>query len=392
MAKVAEFLDSYSHSGTRVSYGSAINKFFSFIYGYQTYSKRQPQKLMDEQRVEIENLADRYFIEKRDIPKDLKTFNQWFAKDHTPTACQYYSSAIREFFIFHNVVMTEKEIRDIRRKVKRGRTVTEEHDLTKDDVKRILMHSDLKLKSIILTQISSGLRPGELLELDMRDLILNGDYGRILIRAEKSKNATSRVTFCSKEAAEHIKEWLKIRDHYLTNVLKKTRGQFRINKSQLKDRVFPFSDVNYRNMLKTALIKADLYHTDRVTDRASIHPHLFRKFFETQLYKAINPKIIEKLVGHESELSKTYIKLTENDLLTEYQKGEYAITILSDDYEEISKTKEDLKETKDRVRDMQLEHLMTKSKMDDMIKMNEKMQEQIAILTKASLIAEKIKD
>jgi integrase len=381
MARIADFLKSIAHDGTRVSYGSAVNKFFSFIYGFTTYQKRQVKELMNKQRIVLENLADRYFIEERDYAKDLRDFNQWYAKDHTPTSCQHYSSIIREFFLFHNINLTEKEIRTIRKKVKRGRAVTEDHYLTKEDLKKILMHADLKLKSIILFQVSSGLRPGEVLNLDLDDVKIFDDYARILIRAEKSKNHTQRVTFCSKEAVEYLRAWLSVRDDYIEKVLKKTRGQFQVNKSMIKNHVFPFSDVNYRNMMKRALVKADLYKLDPVTQRASIHPHLFRKFFETQLYRVINPKVIEKLVGHESELSRAYIKYNEEDLLKEYKKGEYAITILSDVSEELEKTKDEMKDTKDKVRDMQLENLMMKSKLQDFDKLRERLEKMEKILT-----------
>jgi integrase len=385
MGRISSFLDSISHAGTRVSYGSAINKFFSFIYVFPTYPTRKVKELMDNQRVELEKLADRYFIEKRDYAKDLREFNQWYAKDHTPTSCQHYSSIIREFFLFHDIELSEKEKRTIRKKVKRGRAVSEDHYLTKEDLKKLLIHSDLKLKSLVLFQVSSGLRPGEVLDLDLRDLKINDDYGRILIRAEKSKNHNQRVTFCSKESVEYLREWLAVRDEYIDKVLKKTRGQFQVNKSAIKDRVFPFSDVNYRNMLKNTLMKAGLYKLDPVTQRATIHPHLFRKFFETQLYRVINPKVIEKLVGHESELSRAYIKYNEADLLAEYKKGEYVLTILSDVSEELEKTKEEMKDTIDRVRDIQIENLMMKSKLQEIEKRQKEKESAMVALDRMSL-------
>ena len=375
MTKIIEFLNQYPNAGTRISYGSAINSFLGWVYDFPTHKTRQKKEIMDKQRAELEKLADRYFIEDRNYAKDWREYNAFFAIDHTPTACQYYSSAIREFLIFNNVEFTLKEIRDVKKKVKRGRAVSEEHDLKKEDLKKILMYADLKLKCLILTQSSSGVRPGEVHTLDIDEIKLCGDYGRIYIPAHKSKNHIQRVAFCSKEAVEHITEWLTVRDQYISSVLRKTRGQFQMDKSKLKNRLFPFSDVNYRNMLKTALIKANLYDIDPVTKRAKIHPHLFRKFFETQMYKEINPKVIEKLVGHESELSRTYIKLTESDLLVEYQKGMKCVTILSDIDEETEKMKVELINTKDQMRDIKLENLETRQKLTEMKDAEKRVQE-----------------
>lgn len=373
MPRIADFLNQYSNSGTRLSYGSAINSFFGWVYDYPVHKLRQKKIVMDKQRADLENLADRYFIENRNYAKDWKAFNAFFAGSHTPTACQYYSSAIREFLIFNDVEFTLKEMRDVKKKVKRGRAVSQEHDLQKEDLKKILMHADVKLKTLILVQVSSGLRPGEVLSLDIADVKISEDYGRIYIPAHKSKNHTQRITFCSKEAVEHIREWLSIRDKFISTVLVKTRGTFQINKSALKDRLFPFSDVNYRNLLKTALIKSSLYEVDPVTKRTKIHPHLFRKFFETQMYKEINPKVIEKLVGHESELSRTYIKLTESDLLKEYKKGVKCVTILSDVDEETENLKIKYADMKDNVRDVQIENLQMKSKLQEFEQMQKKM-------------------
>jgi hypothetical protein len=97
---------------------------------------------------------------------------------------------------------------------------------------------------------------------------------------------------------------------------------------------------------------------------------------------------VEIMMGHQSALDKSY-KIPNNEKLREmYLRGEPYLRIYDESAEEIVKTKEEIKETKDRIRDMQLDHLMTKSKMDDIIKQNEKMQRELAILTRAAEVAE----
>lgn len=385
--RVADFLDTYSSASTRAGYSTAISNFFSFIYNYKLIdrSKRKDKEFISKQRADIEVLASRYFLEGRDYAEDLKNFNTAYARDYSPKSCQYYHSAIREFFIFHDVEFTEKESRAIRKRVKQGGAITEEHYLTREEIWKIFMQCSLKVQTIILLQASSGIRPGketETLYLQDVKLCLNDgteiaptselepDYGTILIRAEHAKNHIQRVTFCSKEAAGYLKVWLaKGRDEYLKGT-GKYQGHFTPDTSKRQNYVFPFTYTTYWKSVKIALERAGMFKRDPTTRRATIHPHNFRKFFETQMYRVINPKTVEKLVGHESELSRVYINFTDQDLREDYQRGEYTVTILTDVPEKMAQSKEEIREMRDQVRDTQIENLMTKSKLDEMERKN----------------------
>lgn len=386
--KVDDFIESYTSKNTKAGYRSAVSLFLAYIYDYPLVdrSQRGNKEVIAKQRADIEVLAARYFLEGRDYAEDLKNFNSAFARTHAPKSSQYYYSVIREFLLYHDVELTEKQNRAVYKRVKRGQAITEEHYLTREELRKIFMQIySLKIQTIALLQISSGIRPGsETMLLDIGDVTLHKtdggvvdpasdqepDYGRILIRAGISKNKIQRVTFCSKEAAGYLKAWLHTgRDDYLASI-GKYRGDFAPDISKRENYVFPFTYGNYLRSITEAIKKAGMYRRDPVSGRMTIHPHNFRKFFITQLYRKINPEIIEKMVGHESELSRIYVNFTEDDMLKEYLAGEHAITILTDIPDQLAHSKEEIRAMKDQVRDSRIESLMTKSKLDEVERKN----------------------
>jgi integrase len=396
--RVGDFLESYESANTRAGYGSVVSQFLAYIYDYTLVdrSQRRNKEVIAKQRADIEVLAARYFLEGRDYAEDLKNFNSTSARKHAPKSCQYYYSAIREFLLYHEVEFTERQTRAARKRVKRGEAVTEEHYPTREELRRIFMQiPSLKIQTILLIQLSSGIRPGkEIMSLNIRDVTLHKndgarvdpesdvepDYGRILIRASIAKNKIQRVTFCSKEAAGYLKAWLRNgRDKYLSGI-GKYQGDFAPDTEKCGEYVFPFTYGNYLRSFTEAVRKAGLYKRDPDSGRTTIHPHNLRKFFETQMYRVINPKVIEKLVGHESELSRVYVNFTEADLLKEYQKGEHTVTILTDIPDQLAQSKEEMRAMKDQVRDSHIETLMMRSKLLDMEKANTALSGQVQVL------------
>jgi hypothetical protein len=135
---------------------------------------------------------------------------------------------------------------------------------------------------------------------------------------------------------------------------------------------------NAENIIRRALQKAGLFRKDEDTGRATIHYHLFRKYFVTNLtYGGVSDKYIDFFIGHINALDRAYNKPTTDKLLEIYLKGEPHLRIFDESALEIAKTHEEMRETKDRVRDMQLENLMTKSKIDELRAENERLKSDI---------------
>ncbi|HUW85910.1 MAG TPA: hypothetical protein VMV55_03435 [Methanoregula sp.] len=156
MPRIEKFLKQYSKSSTRSSYQSGILAFLSFIYGFNRKGKR----ISDDEKVKRETLTDRYLVEGRDYEHDLINFSNDCLKNFAPITSSYYITAVREFYIFNDIELTRKQERNLKNKISRGGPISEEEDLTKEMIRALLNVSDLKLKTIIMFILTSGVRLG----------------------------------------------------------------------------------------------------------------------------------------------------------------------------------------------------------------------------------------
>jgi len=381
MPRIEQFLKQYAKSSTKSSYQSGVLAFLTFIYGFNRKGKR----ISDDEKVKLETFADKYFVEGRDYEQDLINFSNDCQKNFAPTTGSYYVTAVREFYIFNDIELTKKQERNLKNKIVRGGPISDEEDLTKEMVRVLLNAADLKLKTLIMFMIASGVRLGEAITLTLNDIKIDKDneYAIISLKGKRksgtgTKNVHSRTTFINKEAVELLNQWLQVREKYLKYIIGRSRGRFAVKTPRSDNRVFPFGKNNAENIIKTALKKAGLFSKDEDTGRATIHYHLFRKYFVTNMtYGGVGDKYVDFFTGHINALDRAYNKPTTETLLEIYMRGEPYLRIYGESALEIAKTREEIKETKDRVRDMQLEHLMTKSKVDDLKEQNELLLRQI---------------
>jgi hypothetical protein len=124
------------------------------------------------------------------------------------------------------------------------------------------------------------------------------------------------------------------------------------------------------------LKNANLYTKDDETGRSLIHFHLFRKYFITTLTNAgIPEKFIDFFAGHLGELDRAYQKQTKEKLLEVYIKGEPYLRVYDDNVEEIAKTKGEIKLATEAMRDIRIENLEMKARMQDFEKMQARLKE-----------------
>lgn len=384
MPRIEQFLKQYSKSSTRSSYQSGILAFLSFIYQFARKAKR----ISDDEKGKFETLADRYFVEGRDYEQDLINFSNYCQKKYAPTTGSYYITAVKEFYIFNDIELTKKQERNLKNKISRGGPISEEEDLTKEMIRALLNASDLKLKTLVMFMLTSGVRLGEAITLTRNDVRIDpsGDYAVVSLKGKRktgvgTKNVHSRTTFINKEAVELLNQWLQVREKYIRYIIGRSRGRFAVKTPRSDNRVFPFGKNNAENIIRTALKKSGLFKKDEDTHRATIHYHLFRKYFVTNMtYGGVSDKYVDFFTGHINAMDRAYNKPTTEKLLEIYRRGEPYLRIYDESALEIAKTREEMEDTKDRVRDMQLEHLMTKSKIGDLIEQNERLAKEMEIL------------
>ncbi len=326
MKSITQFGELYSVSSTRMAYKSALYAFLKYIYQIEKAGYRVTN---DEKKI-LNDLATRYFTEKRDYTEDIIKFAV-ANSDKPPKTVKMYIAAIKEFLGYNDVEFTQRQIKQIRLKLPKGSARSIEKDMDTSTVNQILAHFDVKGKALILSLASSGMRIGEALSITFDDVDLKSDPVIISIRQEYTKSAEQRYTFISKEAKNVLNEWLKVREAYLQSAQNKNKGLVGIGQAKPKkindNRIFPFSDSTVSQMWENALRNAHLLSVDKSTNRKQLRIHQLRKYFRSQLALGCPVDIVEALMGHEGYLTDAYRRYTRSQMAEYYKKNEHHITL-----------------------------------------------------------------
>jgi integrase len=198
---------SFSNKGSRRAYFDGVRSFLSCIY---------------QNKESTEELAERYIQEtkagKRNYVKDLVAFiGTW--GDRPPLTLHLYLSGTKSFLLYcRDIDIPTKTQRMLRQRMPKGRRArTVEDELTRDKLRKILLHCDVRLKALILVLLSSGIRIGEALRLTTDDIVLDSNPPVIHIRGEYAKEGEPYNSFISSEAKEALLEWLPIRADFVTD-------------------------------------------------------------------------------------------------------------------------------------------------------------------------------
>ena len=360
MGKVKKFLDNYDNYGTKKNFRIAITRFFESVYGEANSDN-------------LDQLANRYFREKRDTEEDIMKFMKSL-NGIAPLTIKLRVSSIKTFFIENEVELPQKFWKRIRRLIKGSRALTLDKIPTNKEMKKLLLHVPIQGKALYLLLESSGMRIGEALKSNVDDLYLGEEPARIQIRGEITKSGNSRHAFFSREAQEALVEWLKVREDYLRAAVGKSHLY---DKSAEDSRIFPFDPSTAYSMWKKALHKSGLNGKDKSTGREKIHPHTLRKFFRTRLGAAGIPiDVVEALMGHGGYLTEVYRRYTVEDLAKFYLQGESALLVFTE-AEQVTKLRQEVEERNKNLNSLiitltsknerlETENLEIKSKVDKM--------------------------
>ena len=224
-----------------------------------------------------------------------------------------YSGAVKVFLADKGHKISDEDWKKLTRRgyiPKRVRARTQDKKPTKEMLKQILDHANIKGRAMILFLVSSGARIGETLQLKKQDLELDANPPRAHIRAEYTKGGVgARTVYFSYEARDAIKEWLKVKD-----TMKKVTGE-----SFAGDKVFPWNSHTARFMFYLACDKAGIDSRDVNTNRRVIHLYSLRKFFRSD--SGLGVDITNALMGHSEYLDSSYLRLDETgEIAEEYLK------------------------------------------------------------------------
>jgi len=311
-----EYLNQFESSSTVRAYKAALKKFFQTIYNVQ-----EPN---------LEQLADQYFNKYRSYEADIQTFTVAL-KEAPPKTRRLYLTAVKIFLLENGVELPQLFWRRLKARIKGSGAVSEEEVPTKQTLRSVMTHLPVAGKALFLTLVSSGMRIGEALKLQIGDLELEKTPPLIHVRAEYTKTGHKRITFITPEAVEAIREWLKVRENWLKAATEKSH----LYRKSLDDqRLFPFTSANARAMWHNALKKTGNGKVDPRTRRLLMRPHVLRKFFRSMVGSIAGVDAAEALMGHEGYLTEVYRRYPdpEKTLAEAYRKTVCELQICTEEH------------------------------------------------------------
>lgn len=326
--KINDFLDSFE-LGTRQGYKSWLKMFFDVI-----------EKNADEWIVDVRLLENNERIKILDgYEKDILKFNQWLKeKNYAPKSVCNALGTIRVFLKQYRIRLDEIVWENFNRRGKGRKPIIRTLPLEKHVLKMILTHADARCRAAFLTLAQSGMRPSELVQLTLEDIDLNSDPVTInILHGENGrtvKDKEGRTTYITNEAADAIREWLKVREDTV-KLAHKRNNLPGINLKENDDRIFPYTVIHLERLWLRLLEKADtpklgLMRTIQAHGKsADTKPrkiHLYsmyrlKDYFRTNFGK-FDPDMAKYLIGHQDALTIAYVSMTEAERQQRYKKGQ----------------------------------------------------------------------
>ena len=355
MDMIEDFLLNYKSKSTKQTYRSILKKYFNTI-------NKNP---------------DTYFKGKQDYEGDIKQFLTTI-NNSPPKTIRGSLAAVKSFLMENDIELTRKFWKTRQGQIQGKRAWTQDNVPTMEQLQKILTHANTLQRSIILSLVSSGMRIGELLQIQINDVDLTKNPAHINVRGEYTKSGERRDVFISSETVTAINEWYKVRDKYIITACGRIKALDKyLGRTSTKtcndSRLFPVGDETVRQMWNRLLDKAELGDVDERTRIHKMHLHTLRKLFRSRMPKAVGVDITEVLLGHEGYLTDSYRRYTFEDLAEEYLKGEPLVSVfevspdLSGIHEEMKEKDKQIQELKDQMQMLMAKVLTSddKEKMKD---------------------------
>jgi integrase len=338
MKAIDEYLKNYEKPNTIKNYKKQLNKYFDFI-GIN---------------------ADEYITQKRDFDKDFKEYYQ--SLTIAPVSKKGYLTTIKSFLEYNDIIIKPKTIKFTIKKVK-ARPILQDNILTTKQFNRVMENANLMEKALFMFVTTSGLRIDcEALKIEKDDIIWDSKPVKIRVRGSVAKNGTPRVTFITDETKDLLLKWLKVRDTYQEDEIKRNRCKsLGYTKKQDDNRLFPIHYMNASRRWNALLKYSNLDMRDKDTGYHIYHIHTLRKYFSSRCSNAgIPEKIVYALMGQGSYLSE-YKKFTDEELAKHYLDGKKALSVFGFE-PDLTGVHEELKQRDTQMKDMLKEMELMKQK------------------------------
>lgn len=230
--------------------------------------------------------------------------------------------------------------RRIAKGIPKGRRAANDRIPTIEEIRKLLEYPDRRIKPIICTMISSGIRIGAWDTLQWKHItpIINDNNEVISAKLEVYPGDQEEYySFMTPEAYNALKEWMDFRTEY---------GEKISGESWVMRDIWQTSNVKYGAKWGLATMPRRLHSSaiKRLIERAlweqgirkpltegkNRHEwkaaHGFRKFYKSRAEQVMKPVNVEITMGHDIGVSKSYYKPTEKEILGDYL---HAVELLS---------------------------------------------------------------
>jgi len=327
------FIYSMKAPMTRDRYQTRLAKFFDYI------GLKVGEKLEDRARV----FAQRGKEDSNWTLNNILRFVQYQKdrvdkKEITGATVRNYVKSIK---LFCEMADTSIPWKKITRGLPKGKKYADDRIPTVEEIRRVVEYPDRRIKAIVYTMASSGIRIGSWDYLKwghIRPLEKDGEIiaAKMIVYAGEDDEY---FTFISPEAFQALKDWIDYRqksgelineDSWLMRDLWDTRvaqGRGLVTKPK------KLTSLGVKRLMERAIWAQGL--RKKLEPGKKRHPyqanHSLRKWFKTRCeIGGMKPINIEKLMNHSIGISDSYYRATENEVLEDYIKATDLLTINDD--------------------------------------------------------------
>ncbi len=338
----SRFLYGIKSDETRRSYVSKLEFFFDF-YKIEGNDIREKSKNFLEYTKKGKNITQKV----TDLVLNYMYFHIQRAqkKEISRGTIRNFYKPIKLFCEMNNVVLNWKIISKV---LPRGTQNANDRIPTIDEILEVLKFPDRRIKPVLYTMISSGIRIGAWEWLKWKNIIPIYDEKKTVIAAKiivYDGEPDQYFSFITPEAYWSLKEWMDFREKqgekitkesYLmrdlwntgkiflnsreSNLTKGTTGNISIPKKASGNAI--------RQIFTRAWKIQDIRPPDNDIRRHEFKStHCFRKYFETHSMDKMKLLNVKILMGQDTGLEKSYYKPSEKDILEDYLKVVDLLTI-----------------------------------------------------------------
>ena len=257
-------------------------------------------------------------------------------KEVSPSTVPNYFKAIK-LFCQANRVSKNIEWKNVSKAMPRGLSAADDRAPTLEEIQKLLEFPDRRIKPLVLTLVSSGIRIGAFEGLKWKHITPIHDQKNNDIVAAKilvyPGDREQYYSFLTPEAFTALKEWMDYRSACGENITKESlvmRDIWQNDDTEGAANPKPLNSFAITRLLNRAWqaqkIRPKLQKGEKRHEFKTAHG--FRKYFKTQAEQARIPSIkIEMLMGHSLGVSDSYVRFTEKEMLEDYLLGIDYLTV-----------------------------------------------------------------